>query len=104
MLVRLVEGEEWDFSVPMSGSMSFSRENLPPRGNELDVTEGASENAASPGRPWIQVWFECAGAYQKVFRSLDKTRYTATCPKCFKQMKFGVGPGGSSDRFFRVSC
>lgn len=81
-----------------------SEPSYPPRHSVLDVTEGMSEKVTGSGRPWIQVWFECAGAYQKVFRSIDGTRYTATCPKCGKQMKFGVGPGGRSDRFFRISC
>lgn len=83
--------------------MHSSRHEQPPP-SMIDIIEGQAAVQAGAARPWIQVWFECAGAYQKVFRSKDASRYVALCPKCGKQMKFGVGPGGSSERFFRVSC
>lgn len=50
------------------------------------------------------VWFKCAGAYQKVFRSMDATQYSARCPKCGKTMQFAVGSGGENRRMFEVSC
>lgn len=56
------------------------------------------------GRPWIQVWFACAGRYQKVFRAIDGTAYVARCPTCGKNMRFAVGAGGTNQRLFTVSC
>lgn len=71
----------------------------------LDITVGdAPDETRGADRPWLQVWFECAPAYQRVFRSADGSRYVATCPKCGKQIRFGVGDGGTAERFFRVSC
>lgn len=64
--------------------------------------EPVNEN---PGqRPWLGVRFVCSGAYQRVYRSADSTRYIARCPKCAKSITFRVGQGGSEQRFFDVSC
>lgn len=54
--------------------------------------------------PWLGVRFVCAGAYLRVYRNKAGTAYTANCPKCGKCMRFRVGQGGSSQRFFEVSC
>ncbi|MEY3230806.1 MAG: hypothetical protein RL689_895 [Planctomycetota bacterium] len=60
--------------------------------------------AASPSRPSLQVFFACANAYQRVLRSFDGQSYTARCPKCGMVKHFLVGPGGSDQRTFRLSC
>lgn len=78
----------------------------------LDIVEGfvrsqvpiTQEGGAIAGRPWIQVWFACAGRYQKVFRAIDGTAYVARCPMCGKSMRFAVGAGGTNRRTFTVSC
>lgn len=62
------------------------------------------EGRDATGRPFLMVWFKCAGAYQKVFRSVDATQYAARCPKCGKTMQFAVGSGGENRRMFEVSC
>ena len=48
--------------------------------------------------------FLCAGAYVRVGRSPDATAYNAMCPRCGKRVRFRVGPGGTDQRFFEVSC
>ena len=73
----------------------------------LDITEGERSGetpAERDRRPSIQVWFACAGAYQRVFRSVDGTKYPARCPKCGKTVGFAVGEGGTSQRMFEVRC
>lgn len=55
-------------------------------------------------RPSLQVFFACANAYQRVLRSFDGQSYTARCPKCGMVKQFLVGPGGSDQRTFRLSC
>lgn len=76
----------------------------------LDIVEGdGTARAQDPitpmaVRPWIQVWFACAGRYQKVFRAIDGTAYVARCPMCGKSMRFAVGTGGTNKRIFTVSC
>ncbi|MFN7337630.1 MAG: hypothetical protein ACK5SZ_00630 [bacterium] len=53
------------------------------------------------------MWFECAGVYQRVFRTVlgdGASFYLARCSKCGKTMRFEVGPEGTQQRTFRVSC
>jgi hypothetical protein len=71
-------------------------------GNRLDVRESGTD----PGgvRPWLQVYFSCTGQYVRVYRRADGSGYTARCPTCMKAIKFQVGEGGTSQRFFTVSC
>lgn len=64
----------------------------------------AGGSPPSAGRPSIQVWFECVGVYQRVFRSVDGSGYLARCAKCGKTMQFRVGAGGTTKRIFAVSC
>jgi hypothetical protein len=87
------------------------QEHLPLR-VPLDIVAGddafgkrdGADGRDATGRPFLMVWFKCAGAYQKVFRSLDATQYAARCPKCGKTMQFAVGSGGENRRMFEVSC
>ena len=59
---------------------------------------------ATANRPWLGVRFVCANAYVRVFRNTAGTSYDARCPKCAKCVQFRVGEGGTSQRFFEVSC
>ncbi|MCC6425344.1 MAG: hypothetical protein IT435_00855 [Phycisphaerales bacterium] len=74
----------------------------------LDVTEGGGAGRGSGGRqgdrPFLRVFFRCANQYLRVYRTVDGTGYRAICPLCRKRMNFIVGPGGTSERFFEVSC
>lgn len=56
------------------------------------------------GRPWLGVRFSCTGAYLRVYRNRDGSAYEARCPVCGAQVRFRVGTGGTSDRFFEVRC
>jgi len=76
-----------------------------PGSSGLDVVAGGNGgHAGLVGRPWLQVTFTCANAYQRVYRGTDGRSYVARCPKCAKDMRFVVGPGGTSQRAFQVSC
>lgn len=77
----------------------------------LDIVEcaprqagGGSGKGGADGRPWISVMFDCANAYQRVFRNADGSAYIARCPKCAKDIRFVVGSGGTPQRQFHVSC
>ena len=72
----------------------------PPR--RVDLLDQAQPTAAA--RPFLQVYFVCANAYQRVFRAADQSQYLARCPKCGKQMRFQVGPDGTNQRTFQVTC
>lgn len=69
-------------------------------GESGTVPTDGSEGA----RPWLGVYFKCSGSYLRVFRSADGSGYRARCPRCTKCITFAVGSGGTSRRFFEVSC
>jgi hypothetical protein len=73
---------------------------------ESDRFESSTHAQASSGalRPWLGVRFSCSGAYQRVFRAPDSTSYLARCPRCGRSVRFQVGEGGTSHRFFDVKC
>lgn len=74
-----------------------------------DVFERSSGETADAGqsrseRPWLGVYFQCAGAYLRVLRNASGTGYLARCPRCSRTVQFRVGKGGTAQRFFEVSC
>lgn len=58
--------------------------------------------AAAKGRPYLSVRFDCCKVYLRIYRSPDGGSYSGRCPKCGKPVKFLVGGGGTSARFFVV--
>lgn len=55
-------------------------------------------------KPWLGLFFRCAGAYSRAYRNADGTAYAGRCPKCGKSVRFAVGHGGTSERMFEVEC
>lgn len=56
------------------------------------------------GTPYLRLWFTCSGQYARAYRSPDGRVYLGRCPKCGVTARFPVGSGGTTERFFRVSC
>jgi hypothetical protein len=76
-----------------------------PRDYKLDIAnlDGASPDAArNAARPFVSVLFRCCNVYQRIYRSADGTKYEGRCPKCARPVRFLVGEGGTSERFFVV--
>lgn len=81
-----------------------------PRDYRLDLSSAAAHSASATAstpvraapvsRPFLSVHFACCGVYQRVYRSTDGTRYAGHCPRCARQIRFAVGPGGTSSRSF----
>jgi|GEM_PF-522550 len=77
----------------------------PPRaGSTTPAGPASTSPEAGPARPFLQVWFRCAGQYRRVYRNRDGSAYEAVCPICAKSCTFRIGAGGSSRRMFEVSC
>jgi len=51
-------------------------------------------------RPFVGVQFDCCGVYSRVYLSRDGSAYVGHCPRCGKQVRLKVGPGGTDARFF----
>lgn len=75
-----------------------------PRDYKLDLSRaGGAEGAAAPSRPFLSVQLACCGVYQRIYRDRDGKSYQGQCPRCGKPVRFTVGAGGTSARFFVVS-
>ena len=83
---------------------AYLRPLVPGDPGGVGAREGQGGGAGTGGRPWIGVQFVCAGKYVRVFRAPDASGYLARCPTCARTMWFRVGSGGTSERFFEVSC
>lgn len=52
------------------------------------------------GKPFLGVQFDCCRVYQRIYLNKEGTAYCGRCPRCGKPIKFIVGKGGTSARFF----
>jgi hypothetical protein len=74
-------------------------------GEHLDLSsDGPSRDG--PGskstreRRFVGVHFTCCDVYTRVYINSDHSAYEGRCPKCAKQVRLGIGPGGTDARFF----
>jgi hypothetical protein len=65
-----------------------------------------SPTAASPRSPsrFLSLYFACANAYGRAYKSPDGSCYQGRCPKCGKTISFPIGQGGTGRRMFEVRC
>ena len=69
-----------------------------------DATDSQLTSSSPALSSYLRLYFQCSNRYNRAYRSADGTRYTGRCPACGKTMNFAVGKGGTSKRFFNVSC
>lgn len=75
-------------------------------GDHVDLSSeppGGSDERRPGNRAFLGVHFACCGVYARVYRNREGTAYIGHCPRCMRQLKIGIGPGGSDQRFFTVS-
>ncbi len=74
------------------------------KGKHVDLSSDpsqVSDDASSlVGRRYIGITFECCDVYTRVYVNRDETAYVGNCPKCARQVRIQIGPGGTSQRFF----
>lgn len=68
----------------------------------------ASEPAATAVRTpsqkrYLGIHFYCCDVYHRILLNRDGTAYQGHCPRCARPVRVAVGPGGTDQRFFRVS-
>lgn len=79
-----------------------------PRDYKVDLSSPAPLPSAGEAgrsgavRPFLSILFACCGVYQRIYRDSDGARYAGRCPCCGKQVRFAVGPHGTTTRFFVV--
>jgi hypothetical protein len=69
---------------------------------EIPGVSSESADASATTRPFLSVQFACCSVYQRIYRDKDELHYTGRCPRCGKPVKFAIGEGGTSSRFFIV--
>jgi hypothetical protein len=75
-------------------------------GRLLDLTSPAPApptvvpDLRSEADRFLGVHFACCEAYSRVYVNRAGTAYVGHCPRCAKRVEFGIGPGGTSSRFF----
>jgi len=65
-------------------------------------TAGRPGNGAATSRhaQFLGVKFECCGVYARIYPNQEGSAYEGRCPRCLKQIRFEIGAGGTSSRFF----
>lgn len=51
-------------------------------------------------RRFLGVHFSCCHVYARVYVNPEGTHYAGFCPRCARPVRFRIGPGGTSERFF----
>lgn len=75
-------------------------------GARLDLSSDvrpADAGRDAGGRPFLGVHFQCCSVYGRVYRDASGDAYRGHCPRCLGAIEVGIGPGGSSSRFFSAS-
>jgi hypothetical protein len=76
-----------------------------PRDYKLDISglnEKPGGGSSNSDRPYISVLFACCSVYLRIYRNPEGTEYVGRCPRCLRQVRFVVGPGGTNERSFVV--
>ncbi|MEE8169542.1 MAG: hypothetical protein V3T70_03260 [Phycisphaerae bacterium] len=71
--------------------------------DEDGVTEViGGDDSCNGRRGWIGIHFTCCGAYSRIYRNNDRTAYVGKCPRCLRNLRLTIGPGGTDQRQFRA--
>jgi hypothetical protein len=76
-----------------------------PRDYKLELSSASSgepQTSSHAPRPYLSIHFACCNVYQRIYRNAEGTAYTGHCPRCALPVRFPIGQGGTSSRFFRV--
>lgn len=63
---------------------------------------GPQPRSPATGRPWLAVHWRCCSVYSRIYRQPEATRYEGRCPRCARQVRINVAPGGVAGRFFEA--
>lgn len=73
-------------------------------GENLDLSDQPDppppKASAATGSRFLGVYFACCNVYGRVYVNRSETAYEGRCPRCLRHLRIGIGPQGTSDRFF----
>jgi hypothetical protein len=76
-------------------------------GENLDLSseydDGTRGELQKEGRPFVGIRFACCDVYLRIYLNREKSAYIGHCPRCWKQVRLRVGPGGTNARFFTAT-
>lgn len=69
-------------------------------------TPGRGRSTSSPNqmqrRSWLSIHWKCCMTYSRIYPNNDHTAYQGRCPRCYRPVRVGIGPGGTSTRLFQA--
>lgn len=84
--------------------MPDPRDRLDLSGQPDQPEPAKSGEQPSPGGSYLRIFFSCSNTYARAQRTPAGDAYTARCPTCGLTKRFPIGPGGTSNRTFVLSC
>jgi hypothetical protein len=100
-----VEADVFAFGRTTYPLRALTRKNVM-TGRLLDLSSPAPApptvvpDARDEASRFLGVHFACCEAYSRVYVNRAGTAYVGHCPRCAKRVEFGIGPDGTSSRFF----
>lgn len=75
--------------------------------DSVEISGRSAETASQStraDRSFLGLHFRCSGQYSRATKTPDGSAYVGRCPRCAACVRFPIGEGGTSRRFFEVSC